>query len=92
MENKGNWAVISLESVAAEKAQCFEAEDLPPLCRICCPCTETPENDTSGLSLVVLEWLWDWDMQFPLISARQEHLNLWDNFTWKNEHIAFPGD
>lgn len=49
-------------------------------------------NATSGLSLVVsvLEWLWDWDVQFPLISAGQEHLNLWDHFARKMSILHFP--
>lgn len=54
-------------------------------------CAQKPhENDTSGLSLFVLEWLWDWDVQFPLISARQEHLNLWDNFAREMSILHFP--
>lgn len=49
------------------------------------------ESDTSGLSLVVpvLAWLWDLDVQFPLISARQEHLDLWDNFARKISILHF---
>lgn len=49
-------------------------------------------KDLSGQSLVVsvLQWLWDWDVQFPLISARQEHLNLRDHFARKMSILHFP--
>lgn len=49
-------------------------------------------NDIPGLSLSVsvLERLWDWDVQFPVILARQKHLNLWDNFARKGSILHFP--
>lgn len=94
MENKGNWAVISLGSMAAEKAQCVEAEVLPPLCRICCPCTETPQKChfwavsgcvSAGVALGL-------GCAIPIDFSQAGTPEFMGSFCPENEHFAFPGD